>query len=898
MRKAFFKKDPSIKMTTEDAIPEEYLRIDIVLDVKYSNIIDIRTDEIDRARIKEVDTALIKYKGLGYEDAVWEAVPDPEYEDRWTDFVTAYNDWVLGRYTHVPKVSALKARIEKVRAQNFITLEKKKQPDNLNGGELMKYQLEGLNWIYHQWHNKKNCILADEMGLGKTIQIIAFLAMMVNDHNCFPYLIVVPNSTVPNWRREIKQWAPSLRVVTFYGSSAARKLAHDYELFPEKSKDLRCHIVVTSYDAMVDDANRRVFKSVSWQGLIVDEGQRLKNDKSLVHNVLKALKIPFRMLLTGTPLQNNIRELFNLLQFLDDTIDAETMETEYTNMTKENIGQLHDLIRPFILRRTKAQVLTFLPPMAQIIIPVSMSILQKTVYKSILTRKPDLVRALFSSDGSKTTDRAGLNNVLMQLRKCLCHPFVYSDAIEERNLHVSALHRNLVEASSKLQLLELLLPKLRERGHRVLIFSQFLGMLDIIEDFLDGLEMKYQRLDGNVSSLEKQKRIDLFNAENSPLFAFLLSTRAGGVGINLATADTVIIMDPDFNPHQDIQALSRAHRIGQTKKVLCFQIMTRASVEEKIMQIGRKKMALDHVVVEQLDAEDVADKDVESILRWGAAELFDDDGEDKDIRYDDAAIEKLLDRSQLEKTKSGPDDSAESQFSLARIWANDASALVEESFNITEEVPPDPGVWQKILDARARAAAQEAAAKAKDFGRGKRSRNAVDYNTNEGIMHTDEIELVAGAEDDISLPTNKPSLRKTDDSDTDFRAESSDDEPESEPEAVPEGPSVLAGPQYNGVTGMAAAEQPRHVHKQRRKKEGTHPASLPLSNIAGNTLQRNSGPELQSMLPSHPLKTQTNTLSLTVKRSQPTTTRRKTNSSQNGPSANPAARPTPSGPAL
>ena len=136
------------------------------------------------------------------------------------------------------------------------------------------------------------------MGLGKTIQIIAFLAMMVNDHNCFPFLIVVPNSTCPNWRREIKQWAPSLRVVTYFGSAAARKLAHDYELFPDGTKDLRCHVVVTSYDAVQDDSNRRVFRSVQWQGLIVDEGQRLKNDKSILHNVLKQMRVPFRMLLT------------------------------------------------------------------------------------------------------------------------------------------------------------------------------------------------------------------------------------------------------------------------------------------------------------------------------------------------------------------------------------------------------------------------------------------------------------------------------------------------------------------------------------------------------------------------------------------------------------------------
>lgn len=190
------------------------------------------------------------------------------------------------------------------------------------------------------------------------------------------------------------------------------------------------------------------------------------------------------------------------------------------------------------------QVLKFLPPMAQVIIPVTMSVVQKRLYKSILAKNPDLIRSIFVKDQSKPrqTERGSLNNLLIQLRKVLCHPFIYSEAVEERSASLTVSHRQLVDASSKLQLLELMLPKLKERGHRVLIFSQFLKQLDIIEDFLDGLGLPFQRLDGNVGSLEKQKRIDAYNAPGSPLFAFLLSTRAGGVGINLATADTVIIM--------------------------------------------------------------------------------------------------------------------------------------------------------------------------------------------------------------------------------------------------------------------------------------------------------------------------------------------------------------------
>lgn len=429
----------------------------------------------------------------------------------------------------------------------------------------------------------------------------------------------------------------------------------------------------------------------------------------------------------GTPVQNNKLELFTLLQFLDKNVNAAELDAKFENLTNDNIEELWALIKPLILRRTKAQVLKFLPPMAQVIIPVTMSVVQKKLYKSIIAKSPELLRAIYGKDHSslKPQERGGLNNILMQLRKCLCHPFVYSEAIEERSKERTVLHRNLVDASSKLQLLEIMLPKLQERGHRVLIFSQFLKQLDIIEDFLDGLGMQFQRLDGSIGTLEKQKRIDAYNAPDSPLFAFLLSTRAGGVGINLATADTVIIMDPDFNPHQDLQALSRAHRIGQKKKVLVFQLMTKDSAEEKIVQIGRRKMALDQAIIESMGDDDDAGVDVQTILQHGAMALFEDDDRN-DIKYDSASVDKLLDRSQVEQTNTSEEKTAESQFSFARIWANDTGTLNDDVGDPDERAgTPNEDVWNKILQEREEEARREEEAKQQQFGRGKRARQVV-----------------------------------------------------------------------------------------------------------------------------------------------------------------------------
>lgn len=550
----------------------------------------------------------------------------------------------------------------------------------------------------------------------------------------WPFLIVVPNSTCPNWRREIQTWAPSLRVVAYYGLRDARDMAMKYELYPEGSADMRAHIVVTSFDAPTDDHSRQFFKKIKWAGLFVDEGQRLKNEKNLLYTALSDLNVPFRVLLTGTPLQNNKRELFNLLHFIDKNIDAAKMDEKYEELTDGNLSELHDLIRPYFLRRTKVQVLRDLPPMAQVIIPTTMSTLQKQLYKSILAKSPELIKSIFVKDQSKlkVNERGSLNNILMQLRKVLCHPYIYSDAVEERHdgNDEESYKRNqkgLIDASSKLQLLDILLPKLKERGHRVLIFTQFLDQLDILEDFLIGLDLQYRRLDGTIGTIEKQKRIDEFNQPNSPLFAFLLSTRAGGVGINLATADTVIIMDPDFNPHQDMQALSRAHRIGQQNKVLVFQLMTKHSAEEKIVQIGRKKMALDHVLIESIDNDDDAGVDLQSILKHGAQALFDED-DSQDIHYDGVSVDKLLDRSQIEATRTDEDRTGESQFSYARIWANDKDALTEDVGDSTPEPAGANNIWEKILQEREQEAARIVAAKQKTFGRGKRVRG-VSYNT-------------------------------------------------------------------------------------------------------------------------------------------------------------------------
>lgn len=728
-RRAFYNSPRSRKpiFTTEEAIAEDKLRVDIVFEVTYFE------DAENLGAPESVQEAYVKYKGLNYEDSVWETPPDPNDTARWEDFTAAFHDWACRDDITPPDHGALQSRLKEIRRLNFEReLVLKTQPEMVTGGELMEYQLEGVNWLYYKFFTQHNAILADDMGLGKTIQVIGLFATLMENHECWPFLVVAPNSTVPNWRREIKRWAPSIRVVTYFGSAFSRQMANDYEMFPDQNNRLRCHVVIASYESMVDSDTKTVLSKVRWAGLVVDEGQRLKNDKSQLYDRLRRMKFDFKVLLTGTPLQNNIRELFNLIQFLDPHVNAEDLEEQYGELNSGNIRSLHEMIRPFFLRRTKGEVLPFLPPMVQIILPVSMSLLQKKLYKSILGKNPELIKAICKKQTGqlKKTERHNLNNILVQLRKCLCHPFIYNKNIEEQSHDPATTFQHLVEASGKLRLLRLMLPKLLERGHRVLIFSQFLENLDIVEDFLTGLQLKYCRLDGKLTARQKQEQIDMFNAPDSSFFAFLLSTRSGGVGINLATADTVIIMDPDFNPKQDMQALSRAHRIGQKNTVLVFHLTTRASVEEKIMQKGKRKLALDHVLIERME-DDEGEEDLESILRHGAQALFDDD-HSADIHYDSDSLDKLLDRSQVEKSENINEDAStpstgQPQFNFARVWQNDRGTLEEVTEG--EDTPVDATIWERILLERELDAQDDDHRNTEGLGRGKRKRTTVNYRT-------------------------------------------------------------------------------------------------------------------------------------------------------------------------
>uniref|UniRef100_A0A8C3JRR9 Chromodomain helicase DNA binding protein 5 n=1 Tax=Calidris pygmaea TaxID=425635 RepID=A0A8C3JRR9_9CHAR len=747
---------------------------------------------------------LIKWKDLPYDQCTWEIdeIDIPYYENL-KHLYWNHRELMLGEDTRPLKKLNKKGKklkeekLEKPPETPLVdpTVKFDKQPWYIDatGGTLHPYQLEGLNWLRFSWAQGTDTILADEMGLGKTVQTIVFLYSLYKEgHSKGPYLVSAPLSTIINWEREFEMWAPDFYVVTYTGDKESRSVIRENEFSFEdnairsgkkvfrmkKEAQIKFHVLLTSYELITID--QAVLGSIEWACLVVDEAHRLKNNQSKFFRVLNSYKIDYKLLLTGTPLQNNLEELFHLLNFLtpERFNNLEGFLEEFADISKEDqIKKLHDLLGPHMLRRLKADVFKNMPAKTELIVRVELSQMQKKYYKFILTRN---FEALNSKGGG---NQVSLLNIMMDLKKCCNHPYLFPVAAVEAPVLPNGSYdgNSLVKSSGKLMLLQKMLKKLRDGGHRVLIFSQMTKMLDLLEDFLEYEGYKYERIDGGITGGLRQEAIDRFNAPGAQQFCFLLSTRAGGLGINLATADTVIIYDSDWNPHNDIQAFSRAHRIGQNKKVMIYRFVTRASVEERITQVAKRKMMLTHLVVRPglgSKSGSMTKQELDDILKFGTEELFKDDvegmvsqgqritmpdavtpfsdslstkggaatpgmkkkhggtppGDNKDvedssvIHYDDAAISKLLDRNQdaTDDTELQNMNEYLSSFKVAQYVVREEDGVEEvEREIIKQEENVDPDYWEKLLRHHYE---QQQEDLARNLGKGKRIRKQVNYN--------------------------------------------------------------------------------------------------------------------------------------------------------------------------
>lgn len=693
----------------------------------------------------------------GYEVAPREAMSDSEYDDEEDDEEDDDDEDDEQEHDQVPEESKVIPKDAETNGeapvgedvveddeysktqgyQNYYNVahaireEVKLQSSLMVNGSLKEYQIKGLEWLVSLYNNNLNGILADEMGLGKTIQTIALVTyLMERKRNHGPYLIIVPLSTMSNWILEFDRWAPSVIKIPYKGSVDMRKSLQS------QIKGTKFNVLLTTYEYVIKD--KAVLAKLKWNYCIIDEGHRMKNHHCKLTQVLNThYMVPHRLLLTGTPLQNKLPELWALLNFLLPSIFkcCNTFETwfnapfattgEKVELNEEEtiliIRRLHKVLRPFLLRRLKKEVESQLPDKVEYVIKCNMSGLQRTIYRHMQSK--GILLTDTSAVIEKKNSHKTMMNTIMQLRKICNHPFMF-DHIEKCFADNNPLRGisgpDYYRASGKFELLDRVLPKLKLTGHRVLMFCQMTRLMDIMEDYLSWKGLRFLRLDGSTKAEDRGALLKQFNDPQSEYFIFLLSTRAGGLGLNLQTADTVIIFDSDWNPHMDLQAQDRAHRIGQKNEVRVLRLVTVNSVEEKILAAAKYKLNLNEKIIRAGMFDNKSTGQERREFLQAILSITDNDDENENEIPDDETINQMIARSEEEFEMYQKADTKLKQES------GDVKRLMAE-----DELPS----WLTIDDAEVeRITNQEAEDKL--FGRGSRQRKEIDYSDSMGGVLT------------------------------------------------------------------------------------------------------------------------------------------------------------------
>lgn len=534
---------------------------------------------------------------------------------------------------------------------------------------LKDFQMRGVQWLWRLYDLDVNGVLADEMGLGKTIQTVALILLITESdrqRHRRPFLVVAPTSVLDNWVREFSKFAPSLRVLKYHGSVRERMAMQMDCVDPQGG--MYYDVLITGYTLFEKSSgrdDRAWLRRIQFEYLVLDEGHSIKNLKGQRFENLARLKVLHKLILSGTPIQNNMMELLSLLRFLMPNLfqNQVLLDLAVEGDTTYGVGVFRSLLEPFCLRRVKDTVLKEIGPKHDSTLLIGLPGGQRNAYDALVeSYRHD--RRLRSATHAFTQLRKAANHPLLlrrhytdemmreiaklivtsatisiQCKDPLRKAFQLLSKMSDFRIHEwcaeesssvpkladymltsSRFGRVRLTESGKFDQLRDLLPKLRAQGHRALVFSQWTNLLDIMELLMEELGMEYTRLDGSTPAAERQSRVDRFNRDEK-LSVFLLSTRSGGVGLNLTSADTVILHDLDFNPQNDIQAENRCHRIGQKKPVTVYRLVAKDTVDERIFQIAQKKKALNQAVLLPCEADsDFAKSIMKDILSRGKSE--------------------------------------------------------------------------------------------------------------------------------------------------------------------------------------------------------------------------------------------------------------------------------------
>ncbi|CAN5557309.1 DEAD/DEAH box helicase [soil metagenome] len=443
---------------------------------------------------------------------------------------------------------------------------------------LRDYQRDGLNWLSFLWDNGLGGVLADDMGLGKTVQTLALIARVAAEGSG-KFLVVAPTSVVTNWTAECRKFTPGLTPVAITSTEARSGLSIAEQV-------AGADIVVTSYALMRLDFE--VYAGIDWGGLILDEAQFVKNHNSKTHQCARRLDIPFKLAITGTPLENNLMELWSLLSITAPGLfPSPTAFTDYfrkpieSGSNSERLPVLRRRIKPVMLRRNKSQVAADLPPKQEQVLTIDLTAKHRKIYDTRMARERQKVLGLL---GEWEKNRFQIFRSLTLLRQLSLH----AGMVDETNIDVS---------SAKVDFLAEQLPELVAEGHSALVFSQFTGFLGILRSHLDAVGVTYSYLDGSSSPRQREGAVRRFRSGASQVF--LISLKAGGFGLNLTEADYCFVSDPWWNPAAEAQAVDRTHRIGQTRPVSVYRLVSEGTIEEKVVALQERKRELFTAVIDE-----------------------------------------------------------------------------------------------------------------------------------------------------------------------------------------------------------------------------------------------------------------------------------------------------------
>nr|CAB3252498.1 chromatin structure-remodeling complex subunit snf21-like [Phallusia mammillata] len=645
---------------------------------------------------------------------------------------------LLEKRFHQPNVRSYQNLVTNLNGNRYIQgeLVDPSQPKLLIGGILREYQIVGYQWLKILYENGESGILADEMGLGKTVQCIALICKLIRMKVNGPFLVCAPTTTINNWLSEFKRFAPQVSVLLYYGSALER--VHLVECLIEQTKIQTQLVVITSYEILMRDLP--VLRTYRWSYLVLDEGHRVKNLNCKTLKDIKVISTKGKVMLTGTPLQNNLTELWSLLNFLFPEVfdDVKSFQSWFDMDLLKNddkiLSMLHQVLTPFLLRRIKADVDIKIPPKREMLVMAPLAPLQDQYYRAVVDKSiiqlikdqeyydvtpgvadPDLIAS--NSQEEKTTrntrsclkQKYGLNvedfavnvtlsNMMMLLRKCCNHPYLLHHPYDANTMDLK-IDDELVTSCGKMMLLDKMLPQLKLRGHKVLLFSQMTTMLDIIEDYCELRQFKFVRFDGKTKCQDRVEYIDKFNSDPT-IFIFLLSTRAGGIGINLTGADTVIIYDSDWNPQNDIQAQDRCHRIGQEKPVVVYRLVTASTIDQQIMERAARKRMLEKMIIHENKFKGELSEELHNLKSINPTQLLhlleSNQAQCKpDVSgniISDSELQQLLDRSDMIGSspcvKPPPHTSDEGKVDVRQFASGSSGSVVEKrkkAFQVIEE---------------------------------------------------------------------------------------------------------------------------------------------------------------------------------------------------------------------